>query len=99
MSMLAKALGAVFGAIGAVYSSIAIYTVVSANGEVSQYSQQEKKAQKSLLTWQSSLQKHEQAAATAEAESKAEETVRHPFAAILLQQSSSNCSRSCRIDK
>lgn len=76
MSMLLKATGAVFGSIAAVYGSFALYTIASANGEVSQYSQQEKKAQSSLKLWQINLSKQEQAAATAEAESKAQETVR-----------------------
>lgn len=78
MSMLAKAAGAVFGSIAAVYGSFALFTVVSANGEVSQFSQQEKKAQLSLKAWQSNLQKSEQEALTAEAESAVQETVRHP---------------------
>ena len=78
MSMLAKAAGAVFGTIGAVYGTFALYTVISANGEVSQFSEQEKRAKSNLVAWQSSLQKQEQDAITAETESKAQETVCHP---------------------
>lgn len=76
MSMLAKAAGTVFGSIAAVYGSVALYTFVSANGEVSQRSQREKKAQSSLRTWQTSLQTQERVAVAAEAESKVQETVR-----------------------
>jgi hypothetical protein len=51
MSMPAKAAGAVYGANRAVFGTIELYTVVSVQGEVRLYSQQQRTAEENLHPW------------------------------------------------